>query len=178
MLSLLRINFYFLALFLQLTLLGCLELGAPEMIQKEKNSYPAIRYRNISPGLSTIPITINIGENCESVDFVVPRHISSEPSETTFHFYWMLDNQILEQDTIEPSDSHQVRYVKLTFSRDTLHSFFRHRPPQDLSSKKYLLKFYVANKPYILPETGYLTEGGLENFIYWIIQFRDSACEN
>jgi len=163
-----------LAHFLLLIPLGCFDYQEAYVAQTSTaNYYPYIDKDFVLPQPSTTD-AIFFGQDCKK-QFTVPP-IKDFNHDDKLHFLWFFDGDLLSGPRVIEPENRSDALIVLSLDRALLESHLGRSLDDAFFSKRHILQFFVADRPYKIPESRYLVDGALQDSVYWSLSFSNVKC--
>ena len=164
-----------LAHFLLVIPLGCLDYQEAYVAQSNTaNYYPYIDKNFVLPEPSANE-QVFLGANCKK-HFTVPP-VKDFNQDDRLYFLWFFDGAPLGGPRAIEPENRSNAIVDLVLDKMFLES---HGQSLDEAwyNRRHLLQFFVADRPYQIPGRHYFfpESGALEDSVYWVLSFTNSAC--
>ena len=138
---------------------------------------PIINHRNVWPTPLETPTPVNLGERCQGQEFKIPPLIVPDiPFSNQFHFVWLLNRRPIDLAGVIEPEAAKNAIISLKIDEERLKSFFPAMTREDFMAAPMKLELHISDRPYFIPENAIPMQNALEDYMYWVISFREGQC--
>lgn len=165
-----------LALLLQFSCLEYQEVRLAQTTDLSQNFPPIIDSRYVRPAFTSLLAPVRIGIGCQAdITFKIPP-IFDHNREDRFYYLWFFDDKIVSPPSIIESEGRDSAIITLNLKRETLVQLLGAHFGPAFFELPHMVKFVVADRPYLIAENALLAKNALEDSVYWIVSFSDQPC--
>ena len=167
-----------LELLLLLLLSSCLDFTNPDDV----NSPPLIDKTHVTPLGNAMLQPINIGLYCQAREFMIPPIHDINLSDDLYYLWFIKRPSDVYGVLLQPkpgliaSNIREKSVTSILLERHMIETAFGGKLPDDFFSGTYIVQFFVADRPYLIPQSRYLEAGGFEDSFYWLATFINQKC--
>jgi len=171
-----------LALFLLLIPISCLDYKEVRISDFENvNMPPFIDKTHVRPAPAELLRPVKLGLNCKK-EFTIPP-IKDPNRKDSLYYLWFfkkigdLHGKLLQPRTgIIHAENRDNAVISLTLDRQAIENTAGEILDEDFFKHSYLIEFYIADRPYLIPDNRYTETNTLEDYMHWSITFTNENC--
>lgn len=158
---------------------GCLDyqrVHVVELSELAPNFPPVIDKRFVSPAITT-PLQANrLGVGCNSeLRFKIPP-IYDRNIQDRLHYLWFLDAKMMGPPATIEFEARATAIATLNLNKEKLTELLGADLNRNFFEQLHVVKFIVADRPYLIADSALTGKDALEDSVYWIVAFSDQAC--